>query len=88
MVVNEDRHGGLSALGFTKSGVCRFDRAWLRKATDNGEVNEGNANRSEKRFAAAGLFFDSGDGRSTTPYLLCYSACPTGKYDGKVDGGS
>ncbi len=41
MVVNEDRHGGLSVLGFTKSGVCCCDCAWLRKATDNGEVNEG-----------------------------------------------
>ena len=79
MVVNEDRHGGLSVLGFTKSGVCCCDCAWLRKATDNGEVNEGNANRSEKRFAAAGLFFDSGDGQPTKPYLSCYSACATGK---------
>jgi hypothetical protein len=79
MVVNEDTHGGLSVLGFTKSGVCCCDCAWLRKATDNGEVNEGNANRSKKRPAAAGLFLDSGDSQPTTPYLLCYSACATGK---------
>ena len=83
-----NRHGVLSALSFTDSGVCHFDRAWLRKTTDNGEVNRGNVNQSRKSPAAAGLFFDFGDGRSTTPYLSYYSACPTGKYDGKGDGGS
>jgi hypothetical protein len=61
---------------------------WLRKAMDIEEVNRGNVNQSRKRPAAAGLFFDFGDGRSTTPYLLYYSACPIGKYNGKVDGGN
>ena len=79
MVVNEDTHARLPVLGFTDNGSCCCDRAWLRKATENGEVNKGNVNRSEKRPAAAGLFFNSGDGQSTTPYLLCYSACATGK---------
>jgi len=82
-----NKHGVLSALSFTDSGVCHFARAWLRKTTDIGEVNRGNVNQSRKRPATAGLLFDFGDGRSTTPYLLCYSACPTGKYDGKVNGG-
>ena len=79
MVVNEDTHGILPVLGFTDNGSCCCDRAWLRKATENGEVNGGNANRSEKRPAAAGLFFASGVNQPTTPYLLCYSACATGK---------
>ena len=78
-MVNEDTHGILSALGFTDNGSCCCDRTWLKKSKDNGEVNGGNVNRSEKRPADAGLFFDSGDGQSTTPYLLCYSACATGK---------
>ena len=74
-----NRHGVLSVLGFTKSGVCRSNRAWLRKATDTGEVNRGNVNQSEKRPAAAGLLFDSDVSQPTTPYLLNYAACATGK---------
>jgi len=62
MVVNEDTHGILSALGFADNGICCCDRAWLRKATDIGEVNKGNVNRSKKRPADAGLFFNSDEG--------------------------
>ena len=79
MVVNEDTDEILPALGFIDNGSCCCDRAWLRKATENGEVNRGNVNRSKKRPAATGLFFDSGVNQPTTPYLLCYSACATGK---------
>jgi len=79
MVVNRDRRGILSARGFTDIGVCYCDCEWLRKATDIDEVNKGNVNRSKKRPAAAGLFFDSGVNQPTTPYLLCHSACATGK---------
>ena len=78
-LVNEDMHGVLSVLGFTDSGVCCCDCAWLRKATDIEEVNRGNVNRNEKRPAAAGLFFDFGVGQPTRPYLLCYAACATSK---------
>ena len=63
MVVNEDTHARLSVLGFIDNGSCCCDRAWLRKATENREVNGGCVNRSEKRPADAGLFFDSGEGR-------------------------
>jgi len=62
MVVNEDTHGILTALGFIDNGSCCCDRAWLGKATENGEVNRGNVNQSGKRPAAAGLFFAFGEG--------------------------
>ena len=79
MVVNEDTRGFLSVRGFIDNSICCCDCAWLRKATENGEVNRENINRSEKRPAAAGLFFDFSDNQSTTPYSLCYSACTAGK---------
>lgn len=47
-------------------GVPYYGQAWLRKATDIGGGKIGNTNQSRKRSAATGLFFDFGDGRSTT----------------------
>ena len=79
MAVNEDTHERLAALGFVDKGICCWDCAWLRKATENGEVNRENINRSEKRPAAAGLFFDFSGNQSATPYSLCYSVCTAGK---------
>lgn len=87
MVVNEDKHGILSALGFTDSRVCCCDRARLREATDIEEVTRGNVNHSGKRPAAADLFFDFSDNQSTTPYSLSRSVFLTDKYSRKVNDG-
>jgi len=65
MVVTDDINRSLSALGFTDGSICCCDRAWLRKATGDGEVN-GWVNRSGKRLADVGLFFDFSDGQSNT----------------------
>jgi len=69
MVVNGDTRGFLLVLGFIDNSICCCDRAWLRKATGNREVNKGNVNRSKERPVNAGLFFNSGDGQSIAPYF-------------------
>ena len=74
-MVNEDTHGRLSVFGFIDNSIYCCDCAWLRKATDIGEVSWGKANRGEKRPAATGIFFDSSNCQSIKSYLLCDSAC-------------
>ena len=78
--MNGDRQGILSGRDFIDIDVCYCDRTWLAKSQDNGDVDEGSLNRSEKRPADAGLFSNSGDCWSITPYLLHCSACHTVKY--------
>lgn len=71
MVVNGHRQGILSGRDFADIGVCYRDRMWLTKSKDDGEVTEGSVNRSKKRSAEAGLFFDSGDAQSIARYRSC-----------------
>ena len=71
-MVNGDRHGILLAREFGDVGVYYRDRTWLTRSKDGGEVIEGSLNRSKKRPAEAGLFFNSGDVQSRAPYLSCY----------------
>jgi hypothetical protein len=59
MMVNEYTHEGLPALGFVDNGVCCCEWMWLKKVRDGAEGSRGNINRSEKRPADAGLFFNS-----------------------------
>ena len=82
-LLNWNERSALSPRDFTDSDDARyFDQAWLKKTTDIVEGRRGNVNLNRKRPAAAGLFFDFGDGRSTTTAFivsLYRSACPAGK---------
>jgi len=87
MVVERMRRGTASGLNLTNSSAFAVSTKRSRRNHGHRGRKVMECEQGGKRPAAAGLFFDFGDGRSTAPCLLCYSACPTGKYDGKVNGG-
>lgn len=87
MVVERMRRGTAAGLNLTNSSAFAV-------STKRGRRNHGHRGRQVmeceqggKRPAVTGLFFGFGDSRSTALCLLYYSACPTGKCDGKVNGG-
>lgn len=79
--MKEDTHRILPAIGLIGGGIFCCDGGWLRKAADVGGVGKANVNRTEKRPADAGRFFDFRDCSSITPYFLYWSACHVVKYD-------